>query len=430
MTPPLIPHRHRPHQGRRILLISPYPPSRTGLAEYAAVFASQCAARGFHVQVLTEKRKAGELPPPPFDGVEIEPVWTRDLRGMRRLYRAARDDPAEVTHVSYSFTMFGGVVPGLAAVLALGRLSRDRPVVVTLHDVLSKRELTKETLAMYHVRAPPWVARVAVGAILKFLARTVDRIVVHGPAARATLVNDYGVPPEKIVITEFPGYPTTSSISAPESRERSIVPQILYFGFLAPYKGVETLLAAFARARATSPERPIRLVVAGANHPRLTVDYAATLHAEAARLGLGPADVEFPGYVDEAASSRLFAQSSLVVLPYLRTAGSSGTLASAMGANRPVVASDLPSLVGQLNGYPLSRVVRPGDVAELSEAILSVAEGRFVPRPPKLVTPGAIRRWEDLVDRTAEVYSSAIAARRREFSGFGTEIGAEGEASA
>jgi glycosyltransferase involved in cell wall biosynthesis len=301
VTPPLIPLRHRPHQGRRILLISPYPPSRTGLAEYAAVFASQCAARGFAVRVLSERSPGAEPYPTPPDGVEIDPVWTRDLRGMRRLYRVARDDPAEVVHVSYSFTMFGGAVPGLSAVIALGRLARTRPVVVTLHDVLPKQELTPETLAMYHVRAPPWVARVAVGAILKFLARTADRIVVHGPAAQATLASDYGVPAEKIVITEFPGYPTAMpGPGAPPARIERAVPTILYYGFLAPYKGVETLLAAFARARATAPDRPLRLVVAGTNHPRLTVDYAATLHAEATRLGLAPRDVEFPGYVDDA----------------------------------------------------------------------------------------------------------------------------------
>ena len=44
------------------------------------------------------------------------------------------------------------------------------------------------------------------------------------------------------------------------------------------------------------------------------------------------------------------------------------------------------------------------------------------------MTPGAVRRWEDLVDRTADIYSSAIAAHRRGVSLLGSNLRAEGEA--
>ena len=162
--------------------------------------------------------------------------------------------------------------------------------------------------------------------------------------------------------------------------------------------------------------------MAGANHPRLPFDYATQLKAKARRLGLGDDDVDFPGFVDEAAARRLFAESSLVVLPYLRTTGASGTLASAIGLDRPVVVTDLPPLVGQLNGYPNSRVVAPGDVPALADSIAQAAEGRFIARPPSPVAPGAVRRWEELVDRTADVYNSAIAARHGAFATFGPAV--------
>jgi hypothetical protein len=119
-----------------------------------------------------------------------------------------------------------------------------------------------------------------------------------------------------------------------------------------------------------------------------------------------------------------------VVLPYLRTTGASGTLATAMGLDRPVAVTDLPPLIGQLNGYANSRVSPPGDVAALAETIGQAAEGRFVARPPSAVTPGAVRHWADLVDRTADVYSSAIAARRNGFSAFAPSVGSEGDAPA
>jgi glycosyltransferase involved in cell wall biosynthesis len=430
MTPPLHLRHERPHEGRRLLLISPYPPSRTGPAEYASVFASQCAARGFQIRVLTEQVPGAPAPPAAPSGVTIDPIWTPDQRGMRRLYRAAREDSTDVVHVNYSFTMYGGGFTGLLALFQFARLSRRRPLVVTLFDVLPKRELTTETLALYHVRAPPRVARFAVGAILKFLARVSDRLVVQSQSTQRILEQDYGISPRKVAITELPGYP--SAAKAPESRA-AVAPApaakvILYYGFLAPYKGIELLLAAFARVRASDPHRPVRLIVAGANHPRLKFDYAAQLRSEAQRLGLGPEDVEFPGYVDVPTSNRLFVRSSLVVLPYLKTTGASGTLASAMGYERPVVVSDLAPLIAQLNGYANSRVVPPGDEDALAECLRSVAEGRFVPRPPAAQVPGAVRHWAELVDRTADVYASAIAARRRGFSPFGSELTADSEA--
>jgi glycosyltransferase involved in cell wall biosynthesis len=431
-APPILSHRERPHQGRRLLLISPYPPSRTGPAEYAAVFAAQCAARGFQVRVLAEQVPGAPAPTPPPAEVSVDPTWTPDLSGMRRLYAAARDDPSEVVHVNYSFTMYGSSIAGLAALAEFARLSRRHPLVVTLFDVIPKRDLTSETLALYHVRAPPRLARLAVGLILKFLARTADRIVVQSESTKIILESDYGVPSEKIAITELPGYPGPRTVARePMALGSPDAPSmILYYGFLAPYKGVEVLLAAFARARSASPHRPLRLVVAGTNHPRIDIDFGAKLREEAVRLGLGADEVVFPGYVSESDSHQLFTQSALVVLPYLRTTGASGTLATAMGLDRPVLVSDLPPLVSQLNGYPNSRIVRPGDVAAIADAIGQVAEGRFRPRPPSVVAPGGVRRWEELVDRTAEVYSMAIASHRAGVSTLSSAVGPDADAPA
>ena len=134
---------------------------------------------------------------------------------MSRLYAAARDDPSEVVHVNYSFTMYGGGMAGLFALAQFARLSRRHPLVVTLFDVLPKKDLTAETLALYHVRAPPRVARLMVGLVLRLLARAADRIVVQGQSTKAILENDYGVPGYKVAITELPGYPSGRPMGSP-----------------------------------------------------------------------------------------------------------------------------------------------------------------------------------------------------------------------
>ncbi|MCI4369263.1 MAG: glycosyltransferase [Thermoplasmata archaeon] len=400
-----------PSPGPGVILISPYPPCRTGPAEYAAVFSRELARRGYPVTVLTEEA-AGPTPAPPA-GVSVKRGWSKGLLLPWRMYRSASQSRGDVIHVNYSFTMYGNSLTSSLTLLTFFALRRRSPLIVTLFDVFPRRELTRETLSLYSVGFPPVLAGLAVKMVLRFLSHAAEVIVVQSPTMRDVLVEDYGLPLEKVVVTELPGYPPRES---PRDRVSSIVragrKTVLFYGFLAPYKGVEPLLEAFAEARKLGEAPSLRVVVAGTNHPRLSYDYRAELEAHARTLGLTEEEVCFPGYVDAAESERLFAASELVVLPYLQTTGSSGTLASAIGHDRPVLLTSLPPLLSQLNGYQLGRVVPPGDVDALRETLVQVENGRFVPTP----NPAHARRrkatWTDLVRDTVAVYAAALYRRR------------------
>ena len=80
-----------------------------------------------------------------------------------------------------------------------------------------------------------------------------------------------------------------------------------------------------------------RLVIAGTDHPK-TPGYLHSIQEK-----LGPrSDVIFTGYVAEDDIPQLFQSSSVAVLPYTSSAGSSGIAHLACTYGVPIVASDIP----------------------------------------------------------------------------------------
>jgi glycosyltransferase involved in cell wall biosynthesis len=152
--------------------------------------------------------------------------------------------------------------------------------------------------------------------------------------------------------------------------------RLLFFGIVRPYKGLDVLLRALARA----PEE-ISLTVAGefwggtAGTERLIAD-----------LGLDGRVALKPGYVRGSDVPGLFAAADVLVLPYrAATASQNAPLAFAYGL--PVIATMAGSLADQvtdgLNGY----TVAPDDPEDLLRALRLVSEPGELGRLRAGVTP-------------------------------------------
>lgn len=398
--------------GRQFVLLSPYPPAPTGPAEYCSVFSRQMAQRGHRVTVVTEALPEGAAPDPtPPDGVRVVRAFRRGIGQGRAIERAVRAAPGDVVVVHYSFTMYGGFVSGGLTLAALRRIARRRPVVVMMFDVLPKADLTRETLRLYSIHLPAVAARFIASRVVRAIERFSSAILVQTESAARVLVEEHGVPARKVHVIDLPAYPPPSWAPA-----RAPVPRrdgrktVLFYGYLAPYKGVEVLLDAYASARQAPSGRSLRLVIAGTNHSRIDYDYRGQLVERARSLGFSEEEVSFPGYVEDGGMAPLFGASDLVVLPYLKTTGASGALATAIGLRRPVLISALPPIVGQMNGYPGGRTVPPGEVGPLAEALEDLALDRYARAPPPTLTLHP--SWEDLVGRTRSIFAEVARPGR------------------
>jgi glycosyltransferase involved in cell wall biosynthesis len=125
----------------------------------------------------------------------------------------------------------------------------------------------------------------------------------------------------------IPQPPDFSKRGNPEHR-------ILAFGNWGTYKRLDKLMEAFPAILEKVPNA--RLIVAGGNHP------AAQGYWESIRDAQPPGlPVEFRGYIPQADVPALFQTSSLLVMPYDSSTGSSGPAHQACEFGVPIVCADI-----------------------------------------------------------------------------------------
>jgi len=143
------------------------------------------------------------------------------------------------------------------------------------------------------------------------------------------------------------------------------------FGTFSPHKEPGLVAEAVARLRRTRPN--LRLIVAGADHPR----YPGFMANYCVRHGL---DGSWIGFVPAERLAALFAGATVVVVPARASTGASGVIYRAVSHARAVIASDLPDFRGlaQDEGLQLTWFA-PGDSRGLAlalDCLLSDADRR------------------------------------------------------
>jgi glycosyltransferase involved in cell wall biosynthesis len=243
---------------------------------------------------------------------------------------------------------------------------------------------------MHRVRVPPAVARHALGGLQRSLVSLSSACIVHEQSFADT-VDGAVVIPHGVEERATPDRAAARAALGIDER-RAVA---LCFGFLAPYKGIETAL----EARDLVGAEELLLVVAGGPHPRLAAagdPYAETLMAQ--HQGQG---TRFTGWVPEADVARWFAAADVAVFAYPAPFSSSGALALAFAHGTPVLLSD-PMV--QCTGAPaeLGFGTTADDLArrlrQLSDprhrAVLAEATAQMSDR----------RRWPEVADAHLDLY--------------------------
>jgi glycosyltransferase involved in cell wall biosynthesis len=136
------------------------------------------------------------------------------------------------------------------------------------------------------------------------------------------------------------------------------VATVAFVGWFTPEKGAELLLDAAVRLRETHPS--LRLVFAGTHGEQ-------ELRDGIRRRGLGDR-VEVAGWLDRRAIRELLHRATLLALPS-RSEGMPMALIEAMACGTTIVASAVGGVPEILQDGRDARLVRPGDVGALAEAI-------------------------------------------------------------
>jgi glycosyltransferase involved in cell wall biosynthesis len=137
---------------------------------------------------------------------------------------------------------------------------------------------------------------------------------------------------------------------------------LLFFGFVRPYKGLQTLLKAMPGIIAKRPK--VRLIVAGEFY-----EDEASYRSMISDLDLGAFVDVRADYVPEGEVGTYFSAANLVVQPYA-SATQSGVVQTAYNFDRPVVVTDVGGLAEVVPNDRSGYVVRPNDPAALGQAVV------------------------------------------------------------
>lgn len=237
--------------------------------------------------------------------------------------------------------------------------------------------------------------------VLERVGGASDSVVAMTEAARIRLVAGYDVDPAKVVVIPHGAARRGGGDVAMPGRR----PLILTWGLLGPGKGIEWAIDGLQTLRGMHP--PPAYIVAGQTHPRVRHQHGETyrLHLSERSRAVGVSSfVRFAAsYLDEAALSRLLRRADIVLLPYdSREQVTSGVLVEAIAAGKPVVATAFPHAVEVLSSGA-GLLVPPYDGAAIGAALYRV-----------LTEPGLAQRMATEAARLAPpLLWPAVAAQYR-----------------
>jgi len=284
-------------------------------------FARALAARGLAIERVAE----------------VDSRW--DLRGMLGTWQRLRRLRPDVLHIHH-------VWPAADRYLAaLARAAGTRHLVVTEHIVGSAHSPGQRALKRHELARADTVTAVC-GAVVQML------------------VDDYGIPRDRVRVVPNGAEPPDEALEAPRARawrERFsaslLRPLWAVAGRLEEQKGHAVLLDALADVRRRGLDFTLAVAGDGALRPQL--------EERAAQLGLGER-VRFLGALDDVGP--LLAAADAVLLPSLWE-GLPLVLLEAMVRSRPVIASAVGGVPEVIEDGVSGVLVPPGDPAALADEL-------------------------------------------------------------
>lgn len=252
-----------------------------------------------------------------------------------------------------------------------------------------------------------WVRRRQFGAVDRYIGRIADRLIAVSEATARELIQDLGVPENKVSVIHNGIEEIVVDHGDAETLRRDFAggddrKLVAYVGSISAHKGTHVLLEAAA------------LVLSGRSDTSFLIIGAGPLEDELAHraIGLGLGDsVIFTGSREDAVA--LMAASDMVVLPSF-SEGLSLTLLEAAMMGKAIVATDVGGNQEIVKEGKTGLLTEPGDVKGFARTINSLLDDEAC----RLRMGAAARKlWEEeytaplMVDRFESLYRELLESR-------------------
>ena len=277
-------------------------------------------------------------------------------------------------------------------------------VVLTAHNVNDAKRDSRDG----------WANRLS----LRMLYRLCDHIFVHPEPMKHELVAEFGVEKENVSVIPFGinNLVPATDLTPREARQRLGMREgdetALFFGTIAPYKGLEYLISALTiLGRA---HKHVRLIIAGAVK-RGSTAYWDRVQAAIADGGLRDQVMQRIAFIPDEDVEYYFKAADVVVIPYADIS-QSGVLMTAQHFGLPVIATDVGALRDDVIDDQTGFLCPPRDAAALAQAIdryFSSELYRHLPTRREQIRRFANARhsWATVAQITRSVYARLPVGR-------------------
>jgi glycosyltransferase involved in cell wall biosynthesis len=366
----------------KICLIAAFPPSRRQLSEYSWHLAREIQRhKDVELTILADELESERVQsnghssglhlerPQELPGFHVVRCWKfGSLSTPVRLLNTIRRIKPDVVWFNLVFSSFGAPDNPFAAFAGLSVPALTRAAGfythITLHHIIEHVDFAnagvrRERLYRMGTDVATWTLLKAhsVSVLLSNYRRTL----MKKYAARNILVGTHGT------FTTVTRPPDLSMRNNPEAR-------ILAFGHWGTYKRLETLMAAFPEVLKKIPQA--RLIVGGGNHPM------APGYLDSIRKAQSPdLPIEFRGYIPQKDVPDLFRSSSVLVMPYDSSTGSSGPAHQACEFGVPIVCADIPDFRCMAADEDMAiSFYQTGNAADLADRLVTILESTELQR--------------------------------------------------
>jgi glycosyltransferase involved in cell wall biosynthesis len=211
-----------------------------------------------------------------------------------------------------------------------------------------------------------WLSRLS----LKIQYDLSDHIFVHTNGMKSELVADFGMPDGKVSVIPFGINNTVPNTALTPVEAKQLLGLtandkcLLFFGNIAPYKGLEYLVAAFSEL--LRQDGDYRLLIVG--KPKGPESYWNQVRRALARGGIGDRVIEIIEYVPDETTEIYFKAADVLILPYAHVF-QSGVLFLGYSFGLPAIAADVGNLKEEIIEGETGFVFEPRNSSDLARKI-------------------------------------------------------------
>jgi D-inositol-3-phosphate glycosyltransferase len=245
-----------------------------------------------------------------------------------------------------------------------------------------------------------------------------DHIFVHTEGMKTEMISEFGILENKISVIPFGinnTVPNTSLSRAQAKRQLKISKDdkaLLFFGNIAPYKGLEYLIAAFEEL--LKRDRSYCLLIVG--KPKGRENYWNEVRRAIENSGIADRVIEKIEYVPDQEIELYFKAADVLVLPYARVF-QSGVLFLGYSFGLPAIAADVGSLKQEIVEGKTGFAFKPQDSSDLAHKISCYFNSelfRNLERHRAEIKADANERysWDRVAAVTTKVYAQLVNSNK------------------